>query len=74
MPNVNDLATTSPAGASWIGMNWNGRTAIRGRPQPDYAGWSIEELRAFAVQLQLPGAGHQTRRELLRLLGVGSSS
>lgn len=34
-----------------------------------YASWSVEELRALAVQLQLPDAAAKTRRELLDLLG-----
>ncbi len=35
--------------------------------RPDYRSWSIEELRALAHQLQLPGAAGKTRSELLRL-------
>ena len=38
---------------------------------PDYATWTIEELRAFAQQLQLPNASHQNRRELLEIFDVG---
>ena len=71
MPTAIESPTRSPIGRTRIGLRWSGRTAIRGRPQPDYADWSIEELRAFAVQLQLTDAGHKTRQELLRLLGAG---
>lgn len=37
------------------------------RAAPDYSLWSLEELRAFAVQMQLPGAAGKSRRELLEI-------
>jgi hypothetical protein len=37
------------------------------REPPDYRSWSVEELRALACQLQLPGAAAKSRSELLRL-------
>lgn len=37
---------------------------------PDYSRWSIEELRAFATQLQLPKAATMSRSELLDVFGV----
>lgn len=46
---------------------------VKGRAQPDYTRWSIEELRALAVQLQVPNAREKTRRELLGLLAVPHS-
>lgn len=38
--------------------------------QPNYAGWSIEELRALAAQLQLPDAQRKSRSELLGIFDV----
>lgn len=37
---------------------------------PDYTVWSVEELRAFAAQLQLPDAARKSRRELLGIFDV----
>lgn len=34
---------------------------------PDYEKWTVEELRAFALQMRLPEAGTLTRRELLEI-------
>lgn len=39
---------------------------------PDYARWSIEELRAFAAQLQLPDATRKSRSELLGIFDVSA--
>lgn len=36
-------------------------------PRIDYSRWSVEELRAFALQMQLPDAATRTRRELLEI-------
>jgi hypothetical protein len=36
----------------------------------DYERWTIEELRAFGAQLQLPDARRKTREELLEILDV----
>jgi hypothetical protein len=36
-----------------------------------YLEWSLEELRRLAMQLQLPGAGLKSRKELLDLLVGG---
>jgi hypothetical protein len=40
---------------------------VKGRPQPDYEYWSVEELRALGAQLQLPNARAKTRDELLEM-------
>lgn len=37
-----------------------------------YDRWTIEELRAFGVRMQLRDASRKTRSELLELLGVPS--
>lgn len=42
-----------------------------GRRMPDYERWSIEELRAFARQLQVPGSMYKNRGELIEILGCG---
>lgn len=39
-------------------------------PGVDLHQWSVEELRALACQLQLPGAAMKSRRELLQLFGA----
>ena len=41
-----------------------------GRARPDYRSWSVEELRALARQLQVPGAAGKSRMDLLRLFGA----
>lgn len=56
--------TSSSAGA-------NG--ARRVRQPPDYRTWSVEELRALAHQLQLPGATAKTRSELLQLFDASAA-
>lgn len=49
-------------------------TASTGRRRsPDYRTWSVEELRALARQLQLPGAGDKSRSELLRLFEASAA-
>jgi hypothetical protein len=35
--------------------------------RPDYAHWSVEELRQFARQLRVRDAGTKNRRELVEL-------
>ena len=47
---------------------------IKGRPQPHYEYWSVEELRAFGAQLQLPNARLKTREELLDVLNAKSAA
>jgi hypothetical protein len=47
--------------------------ARRARQAPDYRTWSVEELRALAHQLQLPGAAAKTRSELLRLFDASAA-
>lgn len=46
----------------------------RGRRQPDFSTWSVEELRAFAAQMRLPDAMNKTRRELLTIFNATSRS
>lgn len=41
--------------------------ASRSSRPAGYGAWTIEELRALARQLQLPGADAKTRRELLEI-------
>ena len=43
---------------------------VKGRPQPDYACWTLEELRALGAQLQVPNARVKTRGELLEVFDV----
>jgi hypothetical protein len=38
-----------------------------GYSEPDYTRWSVEELRAFARQLQLPDAMRKNRGELIEI-------
>jgi hypothetical protein len=38
----------------------------------DYGRWTVEELRAFAAQLQLPNANTKSRSELLELFVVST--
>ena len=45
-------------------------------PNPRFASfdeWTIEELRAFGAQMQLPEAHRKTRGELLAMLGVSAA-
>jgi hypothetical protein len=35
------------------------------RPEIDFRHWSVEELRALACQLQIPGASSKNRQELI---------
>lgn len=39
---------------------------------PNYQGWSVEELRAFAAQMQVPNAALKSRSELLRMFDVSA--
>jgi hypothetical protein len=51
------------------------RGALRttdGHDRRDYRRWSVEELRAFASQLQLPNASAKSRSELLDIFGVST--
>lgn len=41
---------------------------------PDYKGWSVEELRVFAAQMQVPEATRMSRSELLALFDVSAAS
>jgi hypothetical protein len=41
---------------------------------PDYKGWSVEELRAFAAQMQVPDAARKSRGELLAIFEVSAAT
>ncbi|HEY8555244.1 MAG TPA: hypothetical protein VIL43_11985 [Burkholderiales bacterium] len=43
------------------------RAALSRSAPPDYSLWSLEELRAFAIRMQLPGAASKSRQELLEI-------
>jgi hypothetical protein len=43
------------------------------RPAPDYREWSIEELRALAMQLQVTDASVKSRNELIRLFDASAA-
>jgi hypothetical protein len=45
-------------------------TSFKAPPQSDYELWTVEELRAFGAQLQLPNARQKSRLELLEIFDV----
>lgn len=54
-------------------MRLSADSASKKYPNPRFASfneWTIEELRAFGAQMQLPEAHRKTRGELLALLDV----
>ena len=57
-----------------MALRAEGGFRVKGRPQPAYEYWSVEELRALGAQLQLPNARVKTRDELLEMFDARSTA
>ena len=55
-------------------MQYQSTTQRSQAPRADYSQWSIEELWELASQLRVTGARSKSRRELLDLFAVPSST
>jgi len=74
MKKGNDRAGGADDTAEGQGSTQRAARKAQGMPdggeQPRYENWTLEELRALGVQLQISGAEKKNRDELIEILGA----